>query len=196
MTMHSEIQKFWENADLVQINPGRDNDMPEGWDVRSELRELFGVREVTEIGCGYGRLCTSFPPEQYVGYDINPFALREAEQRYPGYRFRIMQSDDDYEVANAALLYAVCLHIHDDDIDAFIARLCRKARFVVLCEIMGREWRRGGNPPVFNRAAQEYIDVFKAQGFVAEDIVIAPYQRYPGAKITFLVFSRTEANSP
>jgi SAM-dependent methyltransferase len=189
--MNVEIRKFWENADLAQINPGRENDAPEGWDVRGELRELFGARAVAEIGCGYGRLCSGFAPERYVGYDINPQALRLAEQRNPGYRFHIMRNDDDFEVANAALMYAVCLHIHDEDIEAFIGRICDKARFVVLAEIMGREWRRPGDPPVFNRAAQEYIDLFTRRGFAVDDIVVAPYQRYADTQITFLAFNRS-----
>ena len=191
--MNPAIRKFWENAALVHINPGGADDFPEGWDVRTELREIFGERDVAEIGCGYGRLCTSFPPHQYVGYDINPVSLREAQQRYPAYRFRLLRDDDDYEITNAALLYAVCLHIDDEDIEPFIARLCGKARFVVIAEIMGREWRRSGNPPVFNRAAQEYLTMFQRHGFAVEDIVTAPYQRYPDTQITFLVFKQAGA---
>lgn len=62
-------------------------------------------------------------------------------------------------------------------------------RFVVLAEIMGREWRRPGNPPVFNRAGQEYIDLFTRHGFAVDDVVTGPYKRYPDIQITFPIFS-------
>jgi len=186
--MNPDILKFWTNADFRHINPARDTEFPEGWDVREELRNIIGDRSVAEIGCGYGRLCTAFQPEQYMGYDVSPAAIAAAKRLFPAYRFSVMAEDGDYGKSDAALLYAILLHVHDEDIRAFVARLTDRTAMVVVAEIMGREWRRPGDPPVFNRAAEEYIALFAEHGFKVDDIITAPYERYPGARITFLVF--------
>jgi len=60
---------------------------------------------------------------------------------------------------------------------------------VLVAEIMGRAWRRPGDPPVFNREAQEYITLFGEHGFVLDDVITAPHRRYPGTNITFLAFA-------
>jgi SAM-dependent methyltransferase len=189
--MNPDILKFWTNADFRYINPAYPaEEFPEGWDVRKELRDVIGERTVAEIGCGYGRLCTAFSAERYTGYDISPAAIDAARLRFPGYRFRVMADEDDFEAAEAVLLYTVLLHVADEDIGAFIARLASRARFVLVAEVMGRGWRRSGNPPVFNRAAEEYIALFAQRGFGIDDVITAPYHRYPGWNITFLAFAR------
>jgi SAM-dependent methyltransferase len=187
--MNPDIRKFWQTADFRHINPAADTEFPEGWDVREELRESLGGRFVAEIGCGYGRLCTAFQPEQYAGYDLSPAAIAEAQRRFPDYRFAVMAGDDDFAASEAVLLYTVLLHVHDHDIEAFIERLTVKTGFVLVAEVMGRAWRREGDPPVFNRERQEYIDLFARQGFVLDDIITAPYARYKNTQITFLTFN-------
>jgi SAM-dependent methyltransferase len=186
--VNPDILKFWTNADFRHINPARDTEFPEGWDVREELRNIIGDRSVAEIGCGYGRLCTAFRPERYAGYDVSPAAIEEAKRRFPAYRFSVMAGEDDYGKSDAVLLYTVLLHVHDEDIGAFVTRLASKTAMVVVAEVMGREWRRTGDPPVFNRAAEEYVALFGQHGLKVDDIITAPYERYPGAQITFLVF--------
>jgi SAM-dependent methyltransferase len=191
-----EILDFWRQAQLAHINPGVTDEFPEGWDVREELRELFGNRQVTDIGCGYGRLCTAFRPDRYSGYDLNPAAIETARQRHPDYRFTLMRDTLDYAASDAALLYAVLVHVHDDDIGATIAPLCGRANFIVVAEIMQRSWRGEGvprpqlAPPVFNRNVSEYVDMFAKQGFEVDDMVVAPYKRYAGTNMTFLVLAR------
>src|SRR5687767_13928948 len=129
--MNPDILKFWKNADFRYINPAYPaEEFPEGWDVREELRDVIGERPVAEIGCGYGRLCTAFRAEHYTGYDISPAAIDAARLRFPGYRFLAMADEDDFEATEAVLLYTVLLHVADEDIGAFIARLANKARFV------------------------------------------------------------------
>ena len=190
--MNPDILKFWKNADFRYINPAYPaQEFPEGWDVREELREIMGQRRVAELGCGYGRLCTAFSPEQYTGYDISPAAIDAARLRFPDYRFQVMAGEDDFAASEAVLLYTVLLHVADEDIGPFIARLASKAAFVLVAEIMGRSWRRSGNPPVFNREAQEYITLFAQHGFAVDDIITAPHHRYPGWSITFLALDAT-----
>lgn len=190
--MNPDILKFWTNADFRYINPAYPaEEFPEGWDVREELRSAIDQRPVAEIGCGYGRLCTAFSAERYTGYDISPAAIEAARARYPGYRFRAMANEDDFEATEAILLYMVLLHVADEDIGALISRLAGKARFVLVAEIMGRGWRRSGNPPVFNRGSEEYIALFAQHGFGVDDIITAPHQRYPGWSITFLAFEKS-----
>jgi SAM-dependent methyltransferase len=194
-----EILDFWRQAQLAHINPGLTEEFPEGWDVREELRELFGDRQVTDIGCGYGRLCTAFRPDRYSGYDLNPAAIETARQRHPDYRFTLMRDPLDYAASDAALLYAVLVHVHDDDIEATIAPLCRRANFVVVAEIMLRSWRGegmprpAGAPPVFNRDVAEYVAMFAVHGFDVDDMVVAPYKRYHDTKMTFLALARKGA---
>ena len=61
--MKRDILEFWRRAQLFHINQGVSEEFPEGWDVRDELREKIGDRRVSDIGCGYGRLCTAFRPD-------------------------------------------------------------------------------------------------------------------------------------
>lgn len=194
--MKEDILAFWRRAQLFQINPGESEEFPEGWDVRVELREIFGDRYVSDIGCGYGRLCTAFRSDRYLGFDLNPAALEAAQRRNPDYRFSLMRDPLDYTVREAALLYTVLLHIHDDDIELVVANLCKRASFIVVAEVMLRSWRGQKDsrpdkaPPVFNRDASEYVAMFAANGFDVDDVLIAPYKRYPNTDMTFLAFTR------
>ena len=193
--MNPKIVEFWRQAQLFNINPGVSDDFPEGWDVREELHEIFGDRHVSDIGCGYGRLCTAFRSDRYVGYDLNPSAIETARNRYPEYGFRLMRDPLDYGTNDAALLYAVLLHIHDEDIQAVVKRLCESVKFMVVAEIMLRSARGSGAPrpmqapPVFNRDVTEYIAMFAKHGFDVDDIVVAPYKRYADTNVTFLVLA-------
>jgi len=197
--MKRDILEFWQQAQLFQINPGVTEEFPEGWDVRDELRQIFGDRHVSDIGCGYGRLCTAFRPDRYSGFDLNPAAVEAARRKYPDYRFTLMRDPLDYVVSEAALLYTVLLHIHDDDIELVIANLCKRAEFVVVAEIMLRMWRGQEisrpekAPPVFNRDVPDYVALFAKCGFDVDDMIIAPYKRYPDTNITFLALARKQA---
>jgi SAM-dependent methyltransferase len=194
--VNPEIIQFWQNAQLVHINPGLSDELPEGWDIKNELAAIFQNRTVSDIGCGYGRLCSAFDPARYTGFDINPSAIAAAKHRNPGYRFTHMRTPSDYEVTDAALLYTVLLHVHDDDIEPFIAQLCLRSKRIVAAEIMLKAWRGDtltrppGAPPVFNRDAKVYIEMFEKNGFAVDDIIVGPYKRYPDTVLTLLVMDR------
>ena len=53
----------------------------------------------------------------------------------------------------------------------------------VVGEVMGRQWRRPGDPPVFNREAHEYVELL---GRPCERLAV-PYPRYK-CDLTVLVF--------
>lgn len=172
--------EFWKREGLQHLTPSGKNN-PEGWDVWSFLGEL-ARGSVLEVGCGLGRLCEAFDPNQYLGADINESALVRAREKHPGYTFETYHGQS----ADTALLYTVLLHISDDDLSGFVAGI--NADRVIVAEVMGREWRRSGNPPVFNRDLEDYIEAFA--GFECVETYAKPYAHYKATDITFLVFER------
>ena len=133
---------------------------------------------VFEFGCGYGRLAPAFRLDQYHGFDINPAALVEARKRNPGHVF-----SDQWAEADTFLAYTVLLHVHDDEIAATL-RLASSYKRVVIGEIMGREWRRPGDPPVYNREAGEYAAMLRRDPV---GVIKVPYRRYK-CDLDLLVF--------
>lgn len=165
---------YWRsNADLQHITPPGDC-MPEVGLFQVLSRVCKG--KVFEFGCGYGRLAPAFAQTHYVGYDINLAAIKAAEERNPNHRFT-----HEWEPHDTFLAHTVLLHIPDDEIESVLALSGPR---IVIGEIMGRQWRRSGNPPVFNREAEEYEAMI---GRKAERIAI-PYPRY-GCHLTMLVFN-------
>ena len=169
---------FWRSQGISHLTP-QNKPNPEGWDVFPLLRRLCRGR-IVEMGCGTGRLCEAFPPDQYVGIDISEAALASARWNHRGYRFEL----PDGQAGDTALLYTVLLHIADDDLADFVAAI--PARRVVVAEVMGRAWRREGNPPVYNREPAEYEAAFSDRTLV--EVVERPYLHYKDTTITFMVF--------
>ena len=66
---------------------------------------------------------------------------------------------------------------------ALLARTSGYGR-IVIGEVMGRQWRRPGDPPVFNREAHEYVELL---GRELIDTIAVPYPRYR-CDLTVLVF--------
>jgi SAM-dependent methyltransferase len=131
---------------------------------------------VFEFGCGDGRLSPAFDPDKYIGYDINPSAIKAARLNNPAYDYV-----DEWLSADTFLAYTVLLHVPDDEIQAVIDR-AKTYKRIVIGEIMGRQWRRPGNPPVFNRDLTEYTDMIGRPC----DIIRVPYPRY-GCDLSLLV---------
>lgn len=191
------LDSFWKQDQLANIIPRNEElgAFPEGWDVRPHLWELLRIhlqRRVVEVGCGYGRLCQAFPTDYYLGVDINPEAVEQAGRLHPGYEFQTIDFCDDYPRADAIMAYTVLLHIDDDTIGSMLERICRSTDVVLIAEIMGEaRWRRGGNPPVFNRDAEEYVALMRERGFFLTCQEERPYKHYPDTNITFLKFERS-----
>ena len=133
---------------------------------------------VTEFGCGDGRLAKTFPAASYLGYDINEHALQAARKNNPQHTFTNRFSPSD-----TFLAHTVLLHIPDDEIHCVINKAAQ-SKTIVISEIMGRKWRRGGNPPVFNREAKEYEQMIGAK----PEAIEIPYPRY-SCNLTMLVFT-------
>lgn len=168
--------EYWRNNDaLNHITPAR-IEFPEVGLFPALQKVCQG--SVFDYGCGYGRLAPAFDPDSYYGMDINDTALDEARKRNPVYSF-----GKDWQSADTVLAYTVMLHIPDDEIVDLINKM-RSYRRIVIGEIMGRRWRRPGNPPVFNREADDYCEI------VGRDLVQIEYVPYPRYKesLTLLVF--------
>ena len=79
------------------------------------------------------------------------------------------------------------MHVPDGELDALIGRM--KAPVVCVSEMMGREWRREGDPPVFNREPSEYAEAFAAHGYALIQATTEIYEHYR-KPMTLLKFIR------
>lgn len=190
MSYDKTIEQFWKTQGLNHIKPNTGQEFPEGWDVRDFLIDTIKEDSVVEVGCGYGRLCGKFSPAQYQGFDLNPTAVEAAITTNPEYTFSVYEIGSELPLSSWLYFYTVLLHINDDDIVDYLRTVTTNCQRVLVGEILGRKWRRGGNPPVFNREAQEYADIMKQVGWSLVKTTERPYKRYPNTNITFLEFER------
>ena len=158
---------YWRgNSGLREITPKGER-FPEAGLFQALGRACAG--SVFEFGCGDGRLSPAFSPGSYAGFDINPHALAAAAMANPAHRYVT-----EWELADTWLAWTVLLHVPDDEIGDVLERTARYPR-VVIGEVMGRKWRRTGDPPVFNREAYEYVVL---AGRRAVETIAVPYPRY------------------
>ncbi len=168
--------EFWRgNTGLRDITPKGER-FPEVGLFEALGRACRG--SVFEFGCGDGRLAPAFPIEQYAGFDINATALAAARVANPAHRYVT-----EWEPADTWLAHTVMLHVPDDEIGRLLERTRDYPR-IVIGEVMGRKWRRPGDPPVFNRDVTEYAALV-ARPIV--DVIEVPYPRY-NCNLTMLVF--------
>ena len=174
-----ETNKFWEREAEKHIIPNTGEEFPEGWNVLEFLSKLFPENEsLIEVGCGTGRLSTAFNSTVYTGLDINENVLKEAKLKNSEYKYI---KSEILPNSKHKLVYTVLLHISDNDIELFIENMCSSTEnTIVVAEIMGRDWRRAGLPPVFNREVNEYISLFNKHNFSLESDYKRPYKRYTG----------------
>ena len=192
---------FWIDEGVLHIIPNVGAEFPEGFDVGDLLRRsLDQYLPVVEVGCGVGRIAQLFAPSDYIGVDINPHALIAARRANPQHLFRIADVGLHYPQAPAAMVYTVLLHIADADIVSFMAALAEGRERVVIAELMDSRWRREGNPPVFNRDPETYIDLMRQLGFGLtkfckqedERYAQAPFNIGKDSRLTSLVFDRLQ----
>ena len=172
-----EPSEYWKtNSGLVHITPPNDR-FPE---IRlNEALKKACNGSVFEFGCGDGRLSGIFDKNAYFGYDINDFALEAAKKANPEHQY-----GSDLVKADTVLAYTVLLHIPDSEIESVIESF-QYYDTIVIGEIMGRKWRRGGNPPVFNREISEYIEMISRE----YEVIKVTYPRY-NTDLELLVCSR------
>lgn len=192
---------YWTTAGLDHIVPEGFGEFPEGFDVKGVLKDLvdeIGYKSVLDYGCGFGRLCESFDPQKYLGVDLNVQAIEEAKKRYSGYRFEPLGSHP--VSTDICLSYSVFLHMTDSEINQALKKMWCK--WVIVAEILGREWRRDGLPPVYNRDLSDYVHLFRSHDLVMHKHIQKPYKRYSDASwyhgkntnISFMVFKKCLKN--
>lgn len=181
--------EYWRSgAGLGNITP-RGKLWPEGPQFPAFLQNAVGDVTVLEFGCGIGRLARLFPPSRYVGADICAQALARAAVAYPAHRFVLIADDDDPPLpeADTTLAHTVLLHVPDDRLAATVERF--QSHRVIVSEILGRGWRRDGDPPVFNREAHDYAAAF-APRYRLMQVKTLPYPHYPKADLSMMEFER------
>ena len=188
-----------EGAD--HIVPKGVGEFPEGWDVHGLLTELtdeLGYSKIIDFGCGEGRLCKSFDPSKYIGLDINEKALKNAKTRFSDYRFEQVPSEPTH--TDICLAYTVFLHMNDNEINEALRSM--RCRWLIVAEILGREWRRDGIPPVYNRDLEEYVPLLRSHDLILHKHVKRPYKHYADSEwyknkntdISFLIFKKCLRN--
>ena len=194
MKYDDSIAEFWKLNGLNFIKPPIGGEFPEGQDVRILLHDIVQDSTVVEIGCGVGRLAGRFSPRQYNGFDINHAAIDQANESQPEYSFHYYNVGDVLPPSDFLLAYTVLLHVSDDDITNFVKSVTHQANNVIIGEILGREWRREGNPPVFNRSKQEYDAIMEVAGFRIVNTTEFPYANISRAdrqaRMTILHYKR------
>lgn len=181
-----DFKKYWTEDKGRNITAGHHSN-PEGFDVPEFLRHLLGYVEkdigkspkVHDLGCGTGRLCSVASPDRYVGSDLSPGSIEKARELNPEYTFQEVNVSSLYPDADVTLAYTVFLHMDDEVLDKVLLNISMAGHeYICVAEILGREWRRKGNPPVFNRDLTDYVAMLRKHGyylFAASDKV---YQHY------------------
>ncbi len=178
--------EYWTSGrGLGHITP-RGKAWPEGETFAGFLADLLAGERVIEFGCGIGRLAGCFPASRYIGLDICPQALALARHRFGGHRFELISRDDPLPEGDAILAHTVLLHIPDDELPGTVRRF--SAPRVIVSEILGRRWRRAGDPPVFNREEADYTAVFADAGYALTQRIMRPYPHYRDTDLTILEF--------
>jgi SAM-dependent methyltransferase len=207
LTFRQRAHRLWRESGLLNIKPlsVRYGEYPEGWDAVEELRRIlmpFVRSSVLEVGCGYGRLCRAFPPDQYIGVDINPDAIARAKSMWPGYKFQVVDYLDEYPKAGLVLFYTVMLHLADQDVRGFIEKFASQpeTECLVVAEIMVDKILDSNFDAnyetsdrlhsVINRPPKIYIDIAHAAGFLLHERIVKRYHYYKDTDIEILVFRR------
>ncbi|MBX3583661.1 MAG: class I SAM-dependent methyltransferase [Rhizobiaceae bacterium] len=195
---------FWITEGTDHIKPETGTEFPEGFDVGAALRAHLGDdRPFLEVGCGVGRIASLFAPEEYVGIDVNPRALKLARERLPNHDLRLHDEGYEYPAAATALFYTVLLHVSDADLGD-VLKLAARSQRIVIAELMSRKWRRKtGRVPVFNRDASDYIQALSRLGFTLASETKHVYERYNSPEyegydphLTILSFRASRTKAP
>ena len=202
----SAEEAFWITQGVDHIIPEVGTPFPEGFDVGAVLHRMLGAESsVLEFGCGVGRIAGLFEAERYFGVDINPNAVAAARRRNPQHTIRLWDKGQVLPSCGALLIYTVLLHISDKELkpllSAKLGGLLLGQPVVVLAELMDSRWRRGGDPPVFNRDPETYIALMAEEGYEFVSFEKHAYVRYDkepwnvgrDSRITFLKFAKRKA---
>ncbi len=185
MSFDGPPREFWRTGvGLNNITP-KDNPEPEGAGFGKFLVKSCGPGRVLDFGCGVGRLAKYFEPVRYHGVDICGAAIDIATTAEPAHSFSLL--GHDLPKADVTLAHTVLLHVPDDEIAVVIARF--NSPRVVVSEILGRRWRREGDPPVFNREKRDYQDLFRPAYRFTRSRPLR-YRHYWNTDLTVMQFAR------
>lgn len=142
---------------------------------------------VLEFGCGTGRLAGCFEGMRYLGIDVSAHAIKIAQRAHPGHAFRVFGREERLPLVDVTLAHTVLLHVPDDELASVVERF--NSPRVIVSEILGRHWRREGDPPVFNRDQIDYEVAFAPRYHLAARYS-HPYPHYRDTELTLLEFTR------
>lgn len=196
-----QTREFWQEQGLEHVVPKGFGQFPEGFDVHGVLRNLseeIGYQSVIDFGCGYGRLCESFHPEKYLGIDVNLQLIEDAKAKFPSYKFSPLTNE--VMGAELYLAYMVFLHLSDRELHETLKQF--RCKWLIVAEILGKEWQRDGDPKVFSRDLVDYSQILRSHDFVLHKHVRRGYKRYQdipwyqgkNTDISFLVFRKCLRN--
>jgi len=172
-------------------------DFPEGFDVTNVIRQLsdeVGYKSVIDFGCGHGRLCESFDPKNYLGLDIDPNSIEMARKKFSEYRFDHVKQEPSS--ADLYLAYNVFLHMNDQTVDLALKNM--RCKWLILVEMLGRNWRSTQIPQTYNRELSEYIALLRSHDLILQKHIKQPFKKYSDAAwyqdrntdLSFLVFKK------
>ena len=131
-----EAMADWRKKFYGQHNARNTNKIARNID---DVRHLIkGHRSVLDVGCNIGTLYEEFRPEKYLGIDLDPKVIDEAQTRFPGVDFRV---GDLYELeGHWDLVIASRVLMHIAPLDEAMRRLLGAANeYLVLFVPLAQE---------------------------------------------------------
>ena len=183
------------------INLGNSLEFPEGFDVCEQLREItkdLTFNRVIDFGCGVGRLCQSFKPENYLGFDIDEEAIKNAKERFSSYSFE--KVPDGPVGADLYLAYSVFNYLSDRKLHEVLKNI--RCKWLVLGEMLGKEWKSHDLSAPYYRDIEDYVKLLRSHDLILQKHVRKPYKKYSESNcykgnntdISFLVFKKCLRN--
>lgn len=190
-----ELTQFWIDDDLRNIQPPGDN--PAGFDEVAFLRQVYGLcgaASVLDLGCGWGRLALAFPPEAYLGYDVNPAAINRARALHPRHRFECVAFDHPLPQRDLCVVSSVLLHVDDRNVVDLARRMSRSFGKLLIIEIMQRSVRDvPSQVPAYCRDRADYQRLFAS--FEMQFEIRKPYAWYhrEGRKLSYVLLGKPQS---
>jgi SAM-dependent methyltransferase len=122
------------------------------------------MRPILEIGCGTGRMASRFAPDDYIGVDIDPAALKIARTLYPEHNFRIHDRGLGYPDAPTVLFRGLLEYVPDTDLPDLLAEACTGRRHVFIVADQQIRVDAGGHK-YFRRCQADYERLMRPLGF-------------------------------
>lgn len=158
--------------------------------------QSFSFNQVIDFGCGTGRLTYLFPPEKYLGLDIDSHVLQEAKIKNPKYKFAEILKTDAPRYADLYFAYMVFFFLSNRDLHEVLTNI--RCQTLLVGEVLGRNWRDTCIPNIYHRDLEEYIHLLRKHDFILEQKIEMPHPQYTNSNwyrnkdtnISFLVFKK------